>query len=257
MSNDKRYDVWCKFLERCNKYFVSIDDAWNTNFEKLKEFIETNKKQPLIKSKNKDEKFLSSWSNTQNQKYKTRKDGMSYDKRYDVWTVFLEQYNEYIDVWNANIDMLKEFIDINKKMPSTTSKNGDEKALGTWLQTQNTNYKNMSAGMKNDERCNEWKTFKNEYLNKIVENKPIKSMELVKPIQPKTRESPENRRIRTKSQMEILHKRYKTLTSSNLNKEFKENTQLWNEYHKISEKNEDFLKIKSQGTKLFNKWINW
>lgn len=39
--------------------------------------------------------------------------------------------------------------------------------------------------------------------------------------------------------MEILHKRYKTLTSSNLNKEFKENTQLWNEYHEISEKNEE------------------
>ena len=41
-----------------------------------------------------------------------------------------------------------------------------------------------------------------------------------------TEESTENRRIRTKSQMEILHKRYKTSTSSNSNKEFKENTQL-------------------------------
>ena len=93
--------------------------------------------------------------------------------------------------------------------------------------------------MKNDERHDEWTHFKNEYLNKIVENKPIKSMALVKPIQTKTEETPENKRIRTKSQMEILHKRYKTLTSSNLNKEFKENTQLWKEYHEISEKNEE------------------
>ena len=93
--------------------------------------------------------------------------------------------------------------------------------------------------MKNDERYNEWTTFTNEYLSK---NNPTKSMALVTPTiikEMKTEETPENRRIRTKSQMEILHKRYKTLTSSNLNKEFKENTQLWNEYHEISEKNEE------------------
>ena len=65
-----------------------------------------------------------------------------------------------------------------------------------------------------------------------------------------TEESTENRRIRTKSQMEILHKRYKTSTSSNSNKEFKENTQLWNEYHEITEKNEkSFYEMKFQGTR--------
>ena len=135
-------------------------------------------------------------------------------------------------------DKLKEFIDTNNKTPSNKSKNKDEKVIGEWLSHHNQNYKNRTQGMKNDERYNVWTTFINEYLSRY---KPTKSMELVThiKIKEKTEETLENRRIRTKSQMEILHKRYKTLTSSNLNNEFKENAQLWNEYHEISEKNEE------------------
>ena len=233
MKRDERYNEWSVFLEQYNEYI----NVWNTNFDKLKKFIDTNKKMPITTSKNKNEINLGKWLDNQNQHYKSRIQGMKNDERYDEWCKFIEQYNEYIDVWNTNIGKLKRFIDINNKTPSTTSKNNDEKILGSWLNTQNQHYKKKVHGMKNDERYDEWTTFKNEYLNKIVENKPIKSMKLVKPTQPKTAETPENKRIRTESQMEILHKRYKTLTSSNLNREFKENIQLWNDDHEISEKN--------------------
>ena len=53
-----------------------------------------------------------------------------------------------------------------------------------------------------------------------------------------TEGSTENKGIRTKSQMDLLHKRYNISTSSYSYIEFIENTQLWNEYHEISEKNE-------------------
>jgi ribosomal RNA-processing protein 8 len=244
MKNDERYDVWTSFLEEYNEYFISIDDVWDINFDKLKEFIDINKKTPSL-SKNNDEKFIALWLKTQKRDYKNRTYGMSNNERYDVWTNFLEEYNEYFisidDVWDINFDKLKEFIDGSKKTPSSKSKNGGEKILGRWLVQQNKNYKNRSGGMKNNERYDEWTHFVNEYLTKkeTVKQKSMKSMKLVKPIQTKTEETPENKRIRTKSEMEILHKRYKTLTSSNLNKEFKENTQLWNEYHEISEKNEE------------------
>jgi hypothetical protein len=236
MKYDERYNAWSRFLEQYKEYFVSNDDVWNTNFNKLKEFIDTNKKTPSGKSKNKDETVLVQWLRTQNRNYKNIIHSMKNDERYNAWSNFIEQYNKYFididDVWNTNFDMLKEFIHTNNKTPSTKLKSDYEKALGIWLCTQNHNYKNRTDGMKDDERYNVWSSFIEQY-NKYFD--VWKSMELVKPIQqPKTEETPENKRIRTKSQMEILHKRYK-----NLNKEFKENTQLWNEYHEISEKNEE------------------
>ena len=113
--------------------------------------------------------------------------------------------------------------------------------------------------MKDDVRYNIWTIFKNEYLTKTepikskpikskpikskpIKSKPIKSMELKEPTK-KTeeivKETPESRRIRTKSQMEILYQRYKTLSSTILNKIFSDDSNLWNEYHEMSEQNEE------------------
>jgi ubiquinone/menaquinone biosynthesis C-methylase UbiE len=51
-------------------------------------------------------------------------------------------------------------------------------------------------------------------------------------------ESNEQKQTRVKSEMSQLHQRYKTLKSENLQKEFKENPELWHKYHAISEDNE-------------------
>ena len=163
MKNDERRDVWCKFLEQYNEYFVSFDDIWNTNFDKLKEYIDTNNKRPSEDSNNKDEKIIGKWLGTQNQNYKNKRQGMKDDERRDVWCKFLEQYNEYFDKWNTNFDKLKDFIDTNKKRPSTTSKNKDEKFIGSWSNTQNNNYKNRRQGMEDDERRDLWCKFLEQY----------------------------------------------------------------------------------------------
>jgi superfamily II DNA or RNA helicase len=63
-----------------------------------------------------------------------------------------------------------------------------------------------------------------------------KSMKLS--IQSTPSESPEQRRQRTKTEISTLHQHYKTLKSENLNREFKENPNLWHKYHEISETNE-------------------
>jgi superfamily II DNA or RNA helicase len=101
-------------------------DVWNTNFDKLKEFIDTKKKMPSHGSKNGDEKVIGSWLSHQNKNYKNRTLGMKNDERHDMWCKFIEQYNEYFmsndDTWNINFDKLKEFIDTNNKTPSVTSK---------------------------------------------------------------------------------------------------------------------------------------
>jgi hypothetical protein len=177
MVNDERHKVWTNFLEEYNEYFVSIDDVWNTNFDRLKDFIGKNKKMPSTHSKNEDESFLGSWRGSQNRNYKNRTLSMKSDCRYDVWTNFLEQYNEYCvsndEIWNANFDKLKEFIDTNKKTPSPVSKNTDEKILGSWLNKQNIYYRNWTYGMKNDCQYDVWTKFIEEYSEYFVSNEDM------------------------------------------------------------------------------------
>ena len=62
-----------------------------------------------------------------------------------------------------------------------------------------------------------------------------KSMKLK---QPSIKETPGEKRQRTKSELSVLHQRFKTMNSQNLNKEFKENPESWTTYHAKSEENE-------------------
>ena len=49
----------------------------------------------------------------------------------------------------------------------------------------------------------------------------------------------EERRAKVKSELSVLHQRYKTLNSANLAKEFAADPQLWHNYHAIAEQNEE------------------
>ena len=260
MADSTRYDIWSSFLEENSKKTITQTKltvtkhtkntkditTWDDKFERLKYYIETNKAKPSTVSKNIHEKVIAYWLNDQIANHKNKKDGMKDDVKYKKWSVFQDEYSGYLmgadEKWTHHFNNLKDFINEHRKKPSSQSNDKGQALLGRWICSQNKNYKGKLLGMKQETQYNIWSKFLTEYKWIFIEEfkqKSTKSMKLVKPIQTKTEETPENRRIRTKSQMEILHKRYKTLTSSNLNKEFKENTQLWNEYHEISEKNEE------------------
>ena len=61
-------------------------------------------------------------------------------------------------------------------------------------------------------------------------------MKLKKPT--KKEESQEQKRERVKSEISVLHQRYKTMNSKNLHQEFNNNPDIWHKYHAISEENE-------------------
>jgi len=48
----------------------------------------------------------------------------------------------------------------------------------------------------------------------------------------------ETKKQKIKTEISILHQKYKTMKSINLQKEFQETPELWNKYHEISEENE-------------------
>ena len=244
----------------------------------MKSFIELNKNRPNSKSKNKEEKKIGLWLGTQKLNYKNNEKSMQDENRKKIWEEFLEDYKEYLkdgeEIWYDNFEKLKSFIELNKKLPSSTSKNKEEKYLGKWLDHQKQNYKNNQHGMKDEDKRTLFKDFLEKYQEYLKNNnetisetssikedlvneesdeeediiikvkKPvIKNMDLnkgsiLKSSTTNSKKSMKSKKERVKTEISILHQRYKTLSSNNLHNEFKNDEKLWINYHKIAEENE-------------------
>ena len=241
----ERYKLWETFMQKNYQYIMSSDERWEYNFNELIMFINSNKKTPVQSS------VIGVWFANQKTHYKNKTSGMNEKYRYDKWTQFLEKYAEYLltepELWFLNFKKLKLFINLNMKNPNKRSCDCNEKKLGNWLSLQKINYKNKTRKMKDPEIYSQWTQFLKEYKqyfdntlddNSVEEEtpKPKKSMKLKEPSSKK--ETPEQIQKRTKSELSVLHQRYKTLTSQNLQKEFQETPELWYQYHAISEENE-------------------
>ena len=253
MVDTIRYNKWSEFINKYEEYFKTDEEIWDDRYDKLILFFEINKKRPNKRSNNEDEKNLGVFIGRNIKNYKEKKERMKIQKNYDKWTELINKYGDYFltneELWDEKIQNLKIFINLNLKLPNGKSKNDDEKSVGLWLSSQKRDYKNKSGGMKDEFRYLKWTQFLEEYKqyfdktfdDKSVEEpeeipKPTKSMKLKEAVQSK--ESSEQKRIRNKSELSILHQRYKTLNSQNLQKEFKEIPELWYKYHSISEENE-------------------
>jgi ribosomal RNA-processing protein 8 len=252
MKDETRYKLWTQFLEEYKEYFNDIVEIWNKNLEKVEDFIKKNKKRPSSKSHTKIEKFLGNWLAHQQNNYKKITSGMKDENKYKLWTQFLEDYKEYFkdigEKWNENFEKAKDFTKKNKKRPSSNSHTESEKLLGRWFDHQQSNYKKKKEGMKDEIKYKLWTQFLEDYkeylTNNICEEEiPViitpkkKSMKLNNS-SAKKKETPEQKRQRIQSEISQLHKKYKTMKSENLSKEFNENPDLWNTYHQISEENE-------------------
>ena len=264
MKDEIKYNLWSVFLEEYKEYLKSDDENWYDKFEEVKIFMNENNKRPNKRSENTNEKILGGWISNQQKNYKTNKQSMKDEIKYNLWSVFLEEYKEYLksddENWYDKFEEVKIFMNENNKRPNKRSENTNEKILGGWISNQQKNYKTNKQAMKDEIKYNLWTEFKKKYLDNdenvsttstiIIEDeeeefimiaKPIvkvkKSMKLSKQNKPKG-EYKEEKRENVKSEISILHKKYKTLHSKNLNKEFNENPELWKKYHEISEENE-------------------
>jgi hypothetical protein len=168
MKDETHYNVWTQFLEDYKQYFKSDDKIWNENLDKVNVFILKYNKRPLqSSSNNSEEKKLGYWVSDQQTNYKNRTDGMKNEERYNAWTQFLKDYDEYFKsydkIWNENLDKVNVFILKYNKRPLQSSKNAEEKRLGLWISTQHQNYKNKLRGMKIQERYNALTQFLKDY----------------------------------------------------------------------------------------------
>jgi len=236
-NNPERVKQWEHFMEEHNDYFQTIDDKWEEKFEKLKQFINKEKRKPNIKK----EKILYNWLSHQKTNYKSKtKSFKDNPERCKQWEDFIEQYKEYFqtihDKWEEIFEELKQFINKEKRKPNKES----EKTLIIWIHTQTANYKFKKYSFNNNpERCKQWEDFLEEYKEYFTTTpkKPMKKFKLIPYVEPS--ESSEQKRLRVKSEISVLHQKYKTMRSDTLAQHLIDNPTAWQDYHRISETNEE------------------
>ena len=250
---------------------IDLNQQWKDTLALTCDYMDNNQgKRPNPQSKNKDEKILGEWVSTQNKKYDPRgpehsKERMKDPEIHKLWTGTIAdpKYKALGNVdlnqqWKDTRALICENMDNNEgKRPNSKSKNKDEKTLGSWVSNQNNKYdprgpEHSKQIMKDPVIHKLWTDtiadpkYKalGRQTNSTASPEPvpaIKSMALAsvsETTQQPRIESTITKQARHKSEMSVLHQKYKTLNSQNLQQLFQDKPQLFHEYHNISEENE-------------------
>ena len=167
------------FLEKYKEYLLNNKEVWYDTLEKLKKYIDENKKSPSNIDKDKNIKNLGQWLSQQKNNYIKIKDIMKQVEIYNEYNKFIndEKYKEYfksnIQIFIDTLNQVKKYIDENKKRPSSEDTNPEIKQLGSWLLRQQQNYKNNDGNMKQDNIKIEWELFINKYSEYFLNKNEI------------------------------------------------------------------------------------
>ena len=172
MKNNKIKSIFTEFIQNFKEYFISNNDKWTNNLEKVKKYIDENKKRPNCNDKNIDIKFLGHWLCHQTKNYKQN---IMEDNLFNKFTEFITEYKEYLisndDKYYDILKQVKKYIDENKKRPNIIDENEDVRIMGRWLCSQIKYYKNNM--MKCEKNKKSWEEFITEYKEYFIDNKNI------------------------------------------------------------------------------------
>ncbi len=139
------------------------NEIWMKQLEYAEDFIIKNNKIPSSSDKDIKIKKCGSWLIRQKKYYLNYLFIMKNETIRKIWNDFIEKYNEYFITdekkWDNNLNKLIDYYEKNDKNISIKLKN--------WRSSQITEYKNISGGMKNEERRIKWKNFVQKYKDKI------------------------------------------------------------------------------------------
>jgi superfamily II DNA or RNA helicase len=170
MKNDNIYKLWTEFINhnKYKKYFLNNNTIWINTYNQVKKYIDNHNKRPTSIDNNKDIAALGSWIKNQLKNYKIKKEIMSNECIYNLWTELINdnKYKTYfednITIWINKLNDVKQYIDVNEKRPPSTDKDKYIKSLSQWICSQQTNYKTKKELMKNNEIYNLWTEFIND-----------------------------------------------------------------------------------------------
>ena len=178
--NMKNKDIYCKltqFMNEYEEYFLDNKAIWINTLNKIKEYIDNNKKRPSTHDKDKEIQQLGRWINNQERNYKKKEHNMTDDERYNIWSQFMNEYEEYLlnnnELWILKFNQVKDYINKNKKRPSFSDKNKEIKQIAQWISDQEKKYKKKEGIIKDDERYNNWSQFMNDYKEYLLNNNEL------------------------------------------------------------------------------------
>ena len=266
------HSLWTNFMNEYEEYFNDNIERWKIKFQCLKQYMDDNKKRPSKTDINKDTKKLGDWvclnisyydKDISNCKYIMNKLEV-----HNLWSSLLTNllyynylYNDTKIEWKNNLELIKQYIDIHHRKPR---KNSEQKTLANWIGTQNKIYdvdiSKCKQIMKNEEIHKLWTDFINDpkysklmatrkrtskkkqadLTSDVSSNASVSDSESVSDNSVSDEiEEVSNNNVndaivsKAASQIGELHKTYLRMRSDNLNQKFKNNPQLWIDYHNI------------------------
>jgi superfamily II DNA or RNA helicase/uncharacterized protein (DUF736 family) len=270
MKNPEIRTKWEETLEKYKDYLcIDLEEQWHLTLQEVCEYMddEENNKAPSQSDKNPEIRKLGRWVSQQKQNYSKNRYIMKNPEIRSKWEATLEKYKEHLcdadEQWHLTHQEVCKYMDDeeNNKAPSQYDKNPEIKKLGIWVQNQKRNYAKNDWIMKNPEIRTKWEEtlekYKDYLKQEIIpiqsdEQKPeekfiikiknkkkiIKKQKTIIPTSSNTDISTiENQTThhfpQQPSDIGQLHKTYLRMRSDNLHQKFKENPQLWQEYHAI------------------------
>jgi len=166
------YKKWEEFIndEKYKKYIQlpTMVEYFTNNLNKLKEYIDTNKKTPNSSSNDKNNKILNNWTLTNQHNYLKKQKNMKDNNICKIWENFIndEQYKEYFysqyDYFIFNLNKVKIYIDTNKMRPPGKSTDQTINILCNFIHRSQRNYFKKQQNMKDDNIFKKWKEFIND-----------------------------------------------------------------------------------------------
>jgi hypothetical protein len=95
MKNEEIRKKWESFINDSNykEYFLSNEDSWINTLEKIKKYIDDNKKRPSNNDTNVKIKSYAKWIGTQQINYPKKEQIMKNDKIRKLWESFINNPN--------------------------------------------------------------------------------------------------------------------------------------------------------------------
>jgi len=124
----ERKAVFTEFMNTYEEYMLTRDEIWDKKLKEVDEYIVANNRRHPY------DHPLTTWLLEQIKQVGSNKMPQN---RIDKWNAFSTKHSRFItpnnEIWNTNLELCKEFINVNKKRPSSSSKNSDEKIIGQWI----------------------------------------------------------------------------------------------------------------------------
>ncbi len=113
MNTEEIYNKWTSFINdlKYKEYFLSNEEIWINTLEKVKKYIDDNKKRPSVADKDKQIKSLGNWISNQLKNYKNINEIMKSKEIYNTWTYLINdlKYKKYfLDNQTFWIDTLEK-----------------------------------------------------------------------------------------------------------------------------------------------------